>query len=408
MCDGWTCVPGTDETWIDTACGMTILTRPINVCKAVRGLAGDIGTQFIVKAGAICGCFPEALNLVTRDLYQSVKNGADVSEAALTVISTSNKLQKCMVDNEFNVRDNKAEVEAANLSPSQGWIVLRAAEIDLAIYADLVAAISPCFTPAECQPKLISDFFTNYLAKSKELMSDQIVAVLNSWLDIIDSMEKEGQEVVSAAENLAGKVDSIPDKIKTTLNERFVVSGLTAAIHVVEDSKAAAITAVKTMPEIVALTRSAIEAAQAVPDVEYLIRLIKKEALTKVDDIWNSFSVIQKLPEIANKMQDSAASIRGFVTGSGSHWHNSMSVFSEALSAKWDATPVGTGMAKIQSVIKTELEVPVGNLTNAVSRLGLLSVQRREFCTADRSRELQALHHCIHGRAMHTAKADAF
>lgn len=34
-----------------------------------------------------------------------------------------------MVDNGFDVRDNKAEVEAANLSPSQGWIVLRAAEV---------------------------------------------------------------------------------------------------------------------------------------------------------------------------------------------------------------------------------------------------------------------------------------
>lgn len=124
------------------------------------------------------------------------------------------------------------------------------------------------------------------------------------------------------------------------------------------------------MSEIVALTRSAIEAAQTVPDVNYLIELVKKGALTKVDDIWNSFLVIQKLPEIANKMQDSAALIQRVVTGNASHWHNSMSVLSEVLSAKWDATPVGTGMTKIQSIIKTELEVPVGNLTNAISRLG--------------------------------------
>lgn len=50
-------------------------------------------------------------------------------------------------------------------------------------------------------------------------MGDQIVAVLNSWLDIFGNMEKNGQEVVSAAENLVGKVDSIPDKIKMTQNE---------------------------------------------------------------------------------------------------------------------------------------------------------------------------------------------
>lgn len=124
------------------------------------------------------------------------------------------------------------------------------------------------------------------------------------------------------------------------------------------------------MPEIVALTRSAIEAAQAVPDVDYLIDLVKKGALTKVDDIWNAFLVIPKLREIANKIQNSAALIQEFITGNAGHWHNSMSVLSEVLSAKWDATPVGTGMTKIQSIIKTELEEPLGNLTNAIGRLG--------------------------------------
>lgn len=131
-------------------CGITILTTSINVCGAVRGLAGNMGTQFIEKAGAICGCFPEALNLIAQGIYQSVKDGTDVSEAALTAINISNRLEKvrcllatilchcirllitipqCMADNGFDVKDNKAQVEAANLSPSQGWIVLRAAEV---------------------------------------------------------------------------------------------------------------------------------------------------------------------------------------------------------------------------------------------------------------------------------------
>lgn len=135
----------------------------------------------------------------------------------------------------------------------------------------------------------------------------------------------------------------------------FVVSDLTTAIHIVEGSRVAAITAVKVVPETVALTRSAIEAAQVVPHGNFLIELIKNKKLTKVDDIWNSFLVIQKLPEVANKMRDSAALIQNFVTGNAAHWHNTMSVHSEVLSEKWDATPVGTGMTKIQSIIKTEL-----------------------------------------------------
>ncbi|UKZ85649.1 uncharacterized protein TrAFT101_001501 [Trichoderma asperellum] len=384
-CDGWTCVPGTDEIWRDMPCGITILTTSINVCGAVRGLAGNMGTQFIEKAGAICGCFPETLNLIAQGIYQSVKDGTDVSEAALTAINISNRLEKCMADNGFDVKDNKAQVEAANLSPSQGWIVLRAAEIDLVTYADLITTIIPCFTPAGCQPRLIVDFFTNYFTKSKELMSDKLVAVLNGWLDMIDRMEKKGQEVISAAENLVGQANSISDEIKTALNEvctgeacleqqavSFMqkVSNLTAAIHLVEDSRVAAVTAAKVVPEMAALTRSTIEAAQAAPDIDYLIKLITKRAFSGVGDIWNSFQVIQKLPENAKKIQDSAALIQGFITGDAGHWRNTMSMLSEVLSVNWDATPVGTGMTKIQSIIRTKLEEPVGNLANSISHLG--------------------------------------
>lgn len=50
-------------------------------------------------------------------------------------------------------------------------------------------------------------------------MSDKLVAVLNGWLDMIDRMEKKGQEVISAAENLVGQANSISDEIKTALNE---------------------------------------------------------------------------------------------------------------------------------------------------------------------------------------------
>ncbi|RFU81370.1 hypothetical protein TARUN_819 [Trichoderma arundinaceum] len=333
----------------------------------------------------MCRCFPEALNLNTQGLYQSVKSGADLSEAAFTVISTSNKLQQCMLDNGFDVKDNKAEVEAKDLSLGQGWIVLRAEEIDSATYADLAAAIAPCFTPAQCNPELIRGFFMNYLRKSKELMNDQLTGFLKEWLDIIGNMEKKGQEVVSAAENLTEKITHMPDKIKAIRDEVCVgeacleqqvtsfiqkISSLNELVHVVENSKAAAITAVQVIPEMITQTRTAIEAAEADPDVNFLIELIKSGRLTKVDNIWNSFQAVQKLPEIVGHLKKSTTSIQRVVTQYNSYGHNAKAVIGEVLSLQWDTTAVGSGMTKIQQIIKTELEAPLGNLTNTIGQLG--------------------------------------
>ena len=174
---------------------------------------GNAGQQFITKAGAVCSCLPQELEMVGKDLFKSVQNGMDFSAAVSTMIQDIMKLQKCMVDNGFKVEDNKAEIMAEDLSPDGGWTVIPAAEIDIATYGELAAAISPCFIGA-CEPDLIRSFFTNYLTKSKELMADKIVVILKEWTNIFAIVEKKIESIGEATEILFEQVKMVPDKIE--------------------------------------------------------------------------------------------------------------------------------------------------------------------------------------------------
>lgn len=94
MCDGWTCVPGTYETWIDVPCGIIITTKKVDLCDLVRGAMGNVGQQFITKTGAVCSCLPQALQMIGKDLFKSVQNGMDMSAAVSSMIKDVVVLQK--------------------------------------------------------------------------------------------------------------------------------------------------------------------------------------------------------------------------------------------------------------------------------------------------------------------------
>ena len=77
----------------------------------------------------------------------------------------------------------------------------------------MAAAIAPCFVGA-CNVDLIIRFFTNYYEESKELMTDQLVAVLTGWLDILEKIKLRIQSIVDALESLADHIATVPEKVK--------------------------------------------------------------------------------------------------------------------------------------------------------------------------------------------------
>jgi len=96
MCDGWTCVAGTRETWIETPCGINIATTDIDLCDLVR--RGMPGGQIVEKTEAICNCLPQALQQVP-EIAASIGREGDLTAAMTALIRQSAKLQKVSMTN---------------------------------------------------------------------------------------------------------------------------------------------------------------------------------------------------------------------------------------------------------------------------------------------------------------------
>ncbi|KAK3995737.1 hypothetical protein QBC44DRAFT_387944 [Cladorrhinum sp. PSN332] len=392
-CNGWTCEPGTHTKWIDAPCGITITTTKVDLCGLVRGAMGNVGEQFISKASAVCSCLPKALDMLGKELFKSVQNGMDFSAAVSTMIKDIMQLQKCVIDNGFKVQDNKAQVMAGDLSAAGGWTVVPAAEIDLASYGELAAAISPCLVGA-CQPDLIRSFFTNYLTKSKTLMADKIVVVLKEWTNILGKVEKGIKDIGSATENLFIQIKTVPSKIEEVedkvckddaclgpvISEYFKkVSEAIATVQTFQDVQNATATIVEVVPKIVALIESSIEIAEAIPDVSYFLQLIVEGKLRKIEDILESIKITKELPALVTKLQKSASTIIEFITLYTGRGKATLALLENVLSTAWEGYPlefttdssgnVRAGLIEIQTMIQTQVMVPFRNVTNSINAL---------------------------------------
>ncbi|CAM1506213.1 Fc.00g058540.m01.CDS01 [Cosmosporella sp. VM-42] len=271
----------------------------VDLYGAMRASLLPVGGQFLAKAGAICNCLPKAFEALGKSLFQSITNGGDLSTAVTKLISEVIGLQNCVVDNGFNIKNEKVEIETKYLSPTGGWTVLRAAEIDLATYGELAAAISPCFVGG-CSPKLIGEVSTNYLTKSKAPMRDQIVGVLNSWINIFDRVKAKVLDISIAADNLIAHLKTVPAKVeavqKTVCKKGECVgpgislflkkaSQVAATVQTFTGLQKATDRTITTVPKMVDLTRAAIDAAEVVPNATYFIQLILDGKLTKIEHI---------------------------------------------------------------------------------------------------------------------------
>lgn len=367
---------------------------------------GNAGQQFITKTGAICNCLPKALQMYGKNLYKSVEDGKDLSAAVSSLIRDSIELQKCMADNGFHVQDNKAELLATgDLSPAGGWTVIQAAEIDLASYGELVAAIAPCAV-GDCEPSLIKNFFTNYLTKSRELMADRLVSIFKGWVDIFANIETKVKNVGDAAadfvahlKEVPGRLDEIQDKVcndgscadEITTTFLAKVSEAITAVQAFQNVREATVTIVDTVPKLVNVSRTAIEIAEAVPDIDELILLAFSGKLRKIEDILQTIKITTEFPSLIKKLQDAVSVIAEFVTLYGSDGgQNALALVESILSDTWQRYPTSfnttttttTGtptnstkgnlraaIPEIQSLLATEIHAPLLNLTTSITAL---------------------------------------
>ncbi|KAF5001489.1 hypothetical protein FDECE_10927 [Fusarium decemcellulare] len=393
MCDGWTCTPGTNTKWIDVPCGITVITKRMDLCQSVRDTLGSAASDFINKAGAMCSCIPRAFEMIGTGLLDSISTKGGLANIDSKLITELVQLQKCIVDNGFGIKDDKEDVVAKDLTSKDGWVVLRGAEIDLASYVELVTAVAPCVT-GTCNPKAIANFFTNYLTKTKDLMGDQLSEVLLGWIDIFGRIKTKVAGIADAAENMVVRLESVPGKVKAIEKRicqkkacvgpgasEFVkkVAKAVATVQSLRNIRKAADTAANAVPKLVERAETIIKVADSIPGEDFIIELITSGSLTKIDDIIEAVQITKELPKAAAELQAIISPIGELASGYQTFSADALKVIEEVISVSWEdyrkefeadvSGQLQAGLTEIQTLVRTELDEPLRNLTTAIKEL---------------------------------------
>jgi len=293
-----------------------------------------------------------------------------------------------VLENGFNIQDNKAELIAGDLAPTNGWVVLTAAEIDTSTYIELATAVAPCVV-GTCDPNLIRSFFTSYITRSQKLMGDQLVAVLEGWINIFAAVEKKVAAVVDSAEHLVARLQTVPAKLAeiqgricrnndacadgSPMADFFKkVSEAITTVQAFQDARTAAKTVADTAPKLVSLTQSTIQAAKTVPDGDFFLELIKSGNLAKVTNILNAFKFTTELPALVPKIQDATATLAEFVTkyGPAGRGAAAATLLAEVVSTSW--AQQSNDLLEIQTLTRSEIQDPFNNLTTTIKAMGTI------------------------------------
>ncbi|KAH7129456.1 hypothetical protein B0J13DRAFT_588355 [Dactylonectria estremocensis] len=387
LCDGSTCVPGTVTKSVDVPCGISIVTKEVSLCQSVRDSVGNAGSDFINKASAMCDCIPKVLKLIQAGIMDTVF-GAGVSlDVDSSVVAQMVRLQTCVSDTGLGIKDNRDEVYANELTSKDGWIVLHAAEITLATYAELALAVSPCLTGVACRPTAVANFFKRYLTDSATTLGIQLAKLLFGWIDIFGNIKKKVTAITDAAESLAMHLAPVPGKVQTTKkkicqNKRCVGPGVSAFMKKVskalttaqslQNIRQAADTAATAAPEMISVVKKTIGVAKTIPGSSFFTDLIKSGALTKVEDMLESFQIVKELPESVAELEETISPVEDLVSNYEALGINALAAVEDVISFSWapyakelkadSSGKLRKGLIEIQKLFKTGLLKPVRDL----------------------------------------------
>jgi hypothetical protein len=146
-----------------------------------------------------------------------------------------------------------------------------------------------------------------------------------------------------------------------------------------QDVRQASDTISAAVPKMVKLTRATIDAAESIPDTDYLIKLILAGKLKKIGDMLESLKITKELPKLAVDLQEATYTIVEFVTKYSSRGQETVKVLEEVLSTAWEGYPlefttdssgnVRAGLVEMQSIIRQEVQAPFRNVTDAIKAL---------------------------------------
>ncbi|KIW19610.1 hypothetical protein PV08_00183 [Exophiala spinifera] len=308
-----------DEFTIDIPCGLNLKTEKVNICNKIRqALPG--GQDLIAKSMAMCECLPAVLALGGEAAIDDVEV-SDFSSGTSRLLAAFAKYSKCLADNGFAIRDDKSNLEApgGDLSTSDGWIVIRALEIDLSLYIQLAEAIVLCAYSRECNE--IGTVLTNYAQDSVNFMSDSLKsAIIAPWENLLNGINSTVTNLGNNLPTLATNFIAIQTEVLNVQNQlcqtteqclepsvsdfyNKVTETISRAepFYQVQASVAEFLSAVKRMKDILD-NRAADFSLSA--DPQSMIELVTSGQFRQIRQVVEIFKIAKELPEFVKSLGD--------------------------------------------------------------------------------------------------------
>ncbi|KFY05533.1 hypothetical protein V492_08467 [Pseudogymnoascus sp. VKM F-4246] len=304
-CDGSTCVPGTNEKWINTPTGIKINTQKIGTCDAIESTL-HMNTDILQKASAICHCVPQVLALVKDGAFSQTTAGSDISSGTV-----------CILEKGFKIQDNKNDlISTGDLSSQNGAIIIKAAEIDLAMYIKLAGAIATCIVG--CDINAIGQVFLDYLTQSQKDMTDQVKNIVHPWTATFNNIQHQLEGFQSSLGGITDASRQVQDEITTMAaaacrdaNEcdgstvgnfnKKVIQTLQLQISILNDVIAIP-DAMSVMSKMSDIIQSVEDAASTPLTPEEIITLITQKKITSLSDITDAIRIVKDFEKIINDL----------------------------------------------------------------------------------------------------------
>ncbi|KAJ4985820.1 hypothetical protein SVAN01_08718 [Stagonosporopsis vannaccii] len=314
---------------------------------------------------------------------------ADLAGSALPLVRAIVDIQKCLYDRGFDVQENKAELRSAGvLAKTDGWGVLEAAEIDLAMYGELIAVVAGCYVGA-CEP---IGFLTNYASRTKAVMGSQVGGLLTGWVNIFSTITSSITDIEVSARDVLGRLKTLPDRIETIRNRTCqndaclgpAISNFTQKVSIamteaqtIEEVSDSLVDLRQDIPRAITSINKVISVASDAVDTADLIKIASN--FTKIEDILGALQIVRELPKLGRELHEDFNTVAKFVTTFGARSNQIYSLFEELLGPSWESLPlefttdssggVRAGIAEMQTLIREVIAAPIRNVMNAIQKM---------------------------------------
>ncbi|KAI8716516.1 hypothetical protein NCS52_00945700 [Fusarium sp. LHS14.1] len=212
-------------------CGVEILTNSENICDMINDVLPN--HDFVNGYATWCLALPDALR--EKKAESAIWTGGKVNGATTKAMNAIASIEQRFADEGYAPKDNKASVVSKELANKDGWTVLQAPEVNVTSYISLVTPIDFCQTNSCNQKRLdvIRQWFINWIAADTQIRKGSLSVLLKGWQDSFKGAWKTKIAAISTAWNtLKARHDSAYAKIneiQDTVCQGNACNGKTAA-----------------------------------------------------------------------------------------------------------------------------------------------------------------------------------